>query len=67
MMRQLKDNSTSVQAAEKLGEDLPANQIVRGVLCDDDKPELTELYDQVIKQAHGQPPPRKRQVRRGWM
>jgi 2-oxoglutarate/2-oxoacid ferredoxin oxidoreductase subunit beta len=67
MMRQLKDNSTSVQAAEKLGEELPANQIVRGVLCDDDKPELTELYDQVIKQAHGQPPPRKRQVRRGWM
>jgi 2-oxoglutarate ferredoxin oxidoreductase subunit beta len=66
MMRLLKDNSMSVQAATKLGEDLPDTKIVRGVLHDEDKPEFTELYDQIIERAHGSLPPRKRQVRRGW-
>jgi 2-oxoglutarate ferredoxin oxidoreductase subunit beta len=66
MMRLLKDNSTTVQAAKKL-EEPPVGQIVRGVFCDVDKPEFTDLYDQVIEQAHGSPPPRKRKVRRGWV
>jgi 2-oxoglutarate ferredoxin oxidoreductase subunit beta len=67
MMRRLKDNSTTVQAAEKLGEELPEDRIVRGVFRDVDKPEYTELYDQIIERAHGSPPPRKRKVRRGWV
>lgn len=67
MMRMLKDNSISVQAAQKLGDDLPPDKIVRGVLHDEDKPEFTELYDQVIERAHGPLPPRKRKVRRGWV
>ena len=66
MMRQLKDNSVTIQAAERLGEDLPGNKIVRGVFHDEEKPEFTELYDQIIERAHGSLPPRKRQVRRGW-
>jgi hypothetical protein len=37
------------------------------VFHDEDKPEFTELYDQVIEQAHGPLPPRKRKVRRGWV
>jgi 2-oxoglutarate ferredoxin oxidoreductase subunit beta len=67
MMRQLKDNSVTVQAAAKLQGDLPEDRIVRGVFRDVDKPEYTELYDQVIERAHGSPPPRKRKVRRGWV
>ena len=66
MMRQLKDNSITVQAAKKL-EEPPVDRIVRGVFCDVDKPEFTDLYDQVIEQAHGSLPPRKRKVRRGWV
>jgi len=66
MMRQLKENSITVQAAEKLGDELPEDKIVRGVFRDEEKPEFTELYDQVIEQAHGPLPPRKRTVRRGW-
>jgi 2-oxoglutarate ferredoxin oxidoreductase subunit beta len=67
MMRLLKDNSLTVQAANKLGDELPSGKIVRGLLHDEDKPEFTELYDQVIERVHGSPPPRKRQVRRGWV
>jgi 2-oxoglutarate ferredoxin oxidoreductase subunit beta len=66
MMRQLKDNSITIQAAEKLGNELPEDKIVRGVFRDEEKPEFTELYDRVIEQAHGPLPPRKRSVRRGW-
>ena len=66
MMRQLKENSITVQAAEKLGDELLEDKIVRGVFRDEEKPEFTELYDQVIEQAHGPLPPRKRTVRRGW-
>jgi 2-oxoglutarate/2-oxoacid ferredoxin oxidoreductase subunit beta len=68
MMRYLKDNSITAQAAEKLQD--PAQRdgrIVRGVFHDEDKPEYTELYDQLIEKVHGTPPLRKRQVRRGWM
>jgi len=67
MMRLLKDNSITVQAAKKLEEGLLANKIVRGVFHDEDKPEFTALYDQVIERAHGPLPPRKRKVRRGWL
>ncbi len=67
MMRVLKETSITVQAARKLGNELPDDKIVRGVCHDEDKPEFTELYDQIIERAHGSPPPRKRKVRRGWI
>jgi 2-oxoglutarate ferredoxin oxidoreductase subunit beta len=66
MMHYLKDNSITLQAAKKNGDELPKDRIVRGVLHDEEKPEFTELYDQVIEQAHGPLPARKRKVRRGW-
>jgi 2-oxoglutarate ferredoxin oxidoreductase subunit beta len=64
MMRLLKDNSLTVQAAEKLGDDLPEGKIVRGILCDKEKPEFTELYDKVVERASGQVQPRRRQIYR---
>jgi 2-oxoglutarate ferredoxin oxidoreductase subunit beta len=67
MMRLLKDRSITAQAAAKLDEEALEDRIVRGVLHDEEKPEFTELYDQVIEQAHGPLPPRKRKVRRGWI
>jgi 2-oxoglutarate ferredoxin oxidoreductase subunit beta len=67
MMKLLKENSLSVQAARKAEAELPAGTIVRGVLHDEDKPEFTELYDEVIEAAHGSLPPRERHVRRGWL
>jgi 2-oxoglutarate ferredoxin oxidoreductase subunit beta len=67
MMRQLKDNSLSLQAADKLGDELGPEQIVRGIFRDDDRPEYTQLYDEIIERAHGPLPPRKRKVRRGWV
>ncbi len=66
-MRHLKEASVTVRVAEKQGEELPEGKIVRGVLRDVDKPEFTELYDQVIERAHGPVAPRKRKVRRGWI
>jgi 2-oxoglutarate ferredoxin oxidoreductase subunit beta len=67
MMRRLKENSTTIQAAARQEEEPSPDQIVRGVFRDEEKPEYTELYDQVIERAHGSPPPRKRKVRRGWV
>ena len=67
MMHRLKDSSITLQAAKKLGDEVPDDRIVRGVFRDEEKPEFTELYDQVIEQAHGPLPPRKRKVRRGWV
>jgi 2-oxoglutarate ferredoxin oxidoreductase subunit beta len=67
MMRLLKDNTITVQAAEKQGGEAAVDKIVRGVFHDEDKPEFTELYDQVIERAHGPVKPRKRKVRRGWV
>ncbi len=64
MMRLLKDNSLTVQAAEKLGDDLPEGKIVRGILCDKEKPEFTELYDKMVERASGQVQPRRRQIYR---
>jgi 2-oxoglutarate ferredoxin oxidoreductase subunit beta len=53
MMRQLKDNSITRAAADKLTSEERAStlRVVRGVLCDVDKPEYTALYDQVIERA----------------
>jgi len=36
-------------------------------LRDEELPEFTDLYDQVIERAHGPITPRKRRVRRGWV
>jgi len=66
MMRQIKENSVSLSAAEKLGDELPPDKIVRGVFVDEEVPELTTLYDELIEKAHGSAQPRKRMVRRGW-
>ena len=66
MMRHLKDQSITIQAAEKVGDELPKESIVRGVFHNEDKPEFTELYEQLIEETDGSPPPRKRKVRRGW-
>jgi 2-oxoglutarate ferredoxin oxidoreductase subunit beta len=65
-MRFLKEASIPLRSVEKEGAELPEDKIVRGVLRDVEKPEFTELYDQVIERAHGPVPPRKRRVRRGW-
>jgi 2-oxoglutarate ferredoxin oxidoreductase subunit beta len=51
MMRQLKDNSITRTAADKLTPEERGSKIVRGVLCDVDKPEYTELYDKIIERA----------------
>ncbi len=51
MMRQLKDNSVTRTAADKLTPDERAVKIVRGIFCDADKPEYTALYEQVIARA----------------
>jgi 2-oxoglutarate ferredoxin oxidoreductase subunit beta len=66
MMRRLKENSVTASSAARMDEEPDENQIVRGILQDVDKPEFTDLYDQVIQNAHGTLPPRKRKVRRGW-
>jgi 2-oxoglutarate ferredoxin oxidoreductase subunit beta len=67
MMRLLKDTAITSQAAKKLGDEVPADRIIRGVFLDEERPEFTELYDEVIERAHGPLPPRKRKVRRGWV
>jgi 2-oxoglutarate ferredoxin oxidoreductase subunit beta len=51
MMRGIKENSTTLQAAEKLSPEERATKIVRGILCNIDKPEYGALYDQVIQRA----------------
>jgi len=51
MMRGIKENSTTLQAAEKLSTEERAKKIVRGILCNIDKPEYSALYDQVIQRA----------------
>lgn len=54
MMRALKENSTTQAAADKLTAEERAGKIVRGVFRNDqDKPEYTELYEALIKQAQG--------------
>ncbi len=66
-MRFLKESSVSLRVAEREEADALEGKIVRGVFRDEERPEFTELYDQVIERAHGPVPPRKRRVRRGWV
>jgi 2-oxoglutarate ferredoxin oxidoreductase subunit beta len=51
MMRQLKDGSVSLNAAEKLSPEERETKIVRGVLHDVEKPEYTQLYEQLVKRV----------------
>jgi 2-oxoglutarate ferredoxin oxidoreductase subunit beta len=51
MMRQLKDGSVSLTAAEKMSPEERHAKIVRGVLHEVDKPEYTQLYEQLIQQV----------------
>jgi 2-oxoglutarate ferredoxin oxidoreductase subunit beta len=53
MMRQLKENSVSLAAADKLSPEERDGKIVRGVLHNIDKPEYTAVYDQLIERAQG--------------
>ncbi len=60
MMRQLKENSLTQAAADKLPAEARQGKIIRGVLCNVDKPEYIALYDEVIRQAQaasGEHPP----------
>jgi 2-oxoglutarate ferredoxin oxidoreductase subunit beta len=66
MMRRLKETSVPLAVAEKQGGALAPNTIVRGVLRDEDLPEFTELYDQMVEQARGTPVVRKRRVPKLW-
>jgi 2-oxoglutarate/2-oxoacid ferredoxin oxidoreductase subunit beta len=51
MMRQLKDSSVSLNAAEKLSPEERETKIVRGVLHDVEKPEYTQLYEQLVQRV----------------
>lgn len=51
MMRYLKENSVGQAAAQKLSDEEKALKIVRGVVCDVDKPEYLDLYQKVIDRA----------------
>jgi len=51
MMRRLKDHSVPLVVADKMSPEERSATIVRGVLCDVDKPEYTALYDQIIARA----------------
>lgn len=51
MMRQLKEDSVSVNAAEKLSPEERETKIVRGVLHDVEKPEYTQLYEQLVQRV----------------
>jgi 2-oxoglutarate/2-oxoacid ferredoxin oxidoreductase subunit beta len=56
MMRQLKDNSLALAAANKLTPEERGSKIARGVLCDVEKPEYTAMYDRIIARAQGTAP-----------
>lgn len=51
MMRQLKENSLSMSAAEKLLPEERERKIIRGVLHDIEKPEYTQLYDELVQRV----------------
>ena len=51
MMRALKENSITLAAAEKLPPEERERKIVRGVLCNLDRPGYVERYNQVIAAA----------------
>jgi 2-oxoglutarate ferredoxin oxidoreductase subunit beta len=51
MMRQLKENSVTASAAEKLSPEEREGKIVRGVIHDVEKPEYTRLYEELIQRV----------------
>ncbi len=51
MMRQLKESSITISAAEKLTGEEREQKIVRGVFHDLDKPEFTQLYEQLVQRV----------------
>jgi 2-oxoglutarate/2-oxoacid ferredoxin oxidoreductase subunit beta len=51
MMRLLKDDSVSMTAAEKLSPEEREKKIVRGVMHDVEKPEYTQLYEQLVQRV----------------
>jgi 2-oxoglutarate ferredoxin oxidoreductase subunit beta len=51
MMRALKDNSLTKAAADKLPPEEREGKIVRGVLCDIEKPEFTARYAQLVERV----------------
>jgi 2-oxoglutarate ferredoxin oxidoreductase subunit beta len=51
MMRNLKETSMTKATADKLTPEERVGMIVRGVLCDIEKPEYSQLYDQIIQRA----------------
>jgi 2-oxoglutarate/2-oxoacid ferredoxin oxidoreductase subunit beta len=51
MMRYLKQQTITLSSAEKLPPEEKTGKIVRGVLCNLDKPEYLELYEEVIYRA----------------
>ncbi|HEX9090255.1 MAG TPA: 2-oxoacid:ferredoxin oxidoreductase subunit beta, partial [Anaerolineales bacterium] len=53
MMRQLKENSISQSAAVKLSPEEREAKIVRGVFHEVEKPEYTQLYEQLIQRVQG--------------
>jgi 2-oxoglutarate/2-oxoacid ferredoxin oxidoreductase subunit beta len=56
MMRLLKENSISQSAAERLSPEEREAKIVRGVFHQVEKPEYTQLYEQLIQQVQGLSP-----------
>jgi 2-oxoglutarate ferredoxin oxidoreductase subunit beta len=65
MMRMLKEKSMSISAADKLSPEERSGKIVRGVLYNQDKPEFTMLYDEVIERAQQAQPVRIVPMRSG--
>jgi 2-oxoglutarate ferredoxin oxidoreductase subunit beta len=53
MMRILKENSVSISSAEKLTSEEREAKIVRGVMHDVEKPEYTQLYEELIQRVQG--------------
>jgi 2-oxoglutarate ferredoxin oxidoreductase subunit beta len=51
MMRALKENSVTASAAEKLSPEQRDKLIVRGVMHDVEKPEYTQLYEELIQRV----------------
>lgn len=51
MMRQLKENSISATAAEKLTPEERETKIVRGIIHDGEKPEYTQQYEELIQRV----------------
>lgn len=48
MMRAIKENSITLAASEKMSPEERAGKIIRGVLCDIERPGYIDLYDQLI-------------------